>query len=164
MVWRALLFSFASLGLTACVLPPTAAQRLGEAAYDFNTEARFGRMDIAGEHVREIARDEFARKHVSWGKSVRVVDSEISGMSIRKDGDADVTVTVTWQRESETTMRTTDVTQRWTSTHGTWTILSEEEHSGDRGLIGDTEQAKVDDAAPPAPGKSRYQTRTIYEQ
>ena len=44
----------------------------------------------------------------------------MSGMAMRKDGDADVSVTVSWQRTDETTMRTTELTQRWTDKRGTW--------------------------------------------
>jgi hypothetical protein len=162
-----------TLALAGCVAPPTPSQRLNDAAYEFNTAARFGRLDIASEMVREVAREEFGRKHASWGKSVRVVDLELNGMSMRKDGDADVSITVSWQRAAETTMRTTDITQRWTSSRGSWALLSEEEKGGDRGLVGEPEKPK-DDApgAPVAPGsapaegslRSRYQTRVIYEQ
>jgi hypothetical protein len=152
-----------SLAVAGCVAPPTSSQRLSESAYDFNTAMRFGRMDIAAEHVREIAREEFNKKHAGWGKSVRVVDLEMSGISMRKDGDADVLVTVSWQWAADTTMRTTDLTQRWTSTHGTWSMISEEEHSGDKGVIGELEKPKTDDAAPAAP-RPRYQTHVIYEQ
>ncbi len=154
----------ASLAIAGCVMPPTAAQRLSDSAYDFNDAARFGRMDLAVEHVREIARDEFSRKHAGWGKSVRVMDVEMSKLSMRKDGDADVSISVTWQRASETSMRTTDVTQRWTSTRGTWSIISEEEHGGDKGLITIVETPKTDEAAPATPTRPRYQTRVIYEQ
>lgn len=147
----------------ACVLPPSSQQRLAESAYDFNTSARFGRLDIASDYVREIARDEFTKKHVTWGKSVRIADLEVSGMSMRKDGDADVFVSVSWQRVTETSLRQTEITQRWTTTHGSWTILSEEERSGDKGLIGEVEAPKVDEAAPVPQARSRYQTRVIYE-
>jgi hypothetical protein len=153
-----------TLAVAGCVVPPNATQRLSESAYDFNTAVRFGRMDIASEHVREIAREEFSKKHASWGKVVRLLDLEMTGMSMRKDGDADVFVTVSWQRASETSMRTTDITQRWTSTRGTWSLISEEEHGGDKGVISEIEAPKVDEAAPPAPTRSRYQTRVIYDQ
>jgi hypothetical protein len=153
-----------SLALAGCVMPPSAAQRLSDSAYDFNTAARFGRMDIAAEHVREVAREEFGKKHASWGKAVRIEDIELNGMTMRKDGDADVSITVTWQRASETSMRTTDLTQRWTSTRGTWSIISEEERTGDKGLISEVEAPKVDEAAPATPARPRYQTRVIYEQ
>jgi hypothetical protein len=154
----------AGLALSGCIIPPSAAQRLSESAFEFNDAARFGRMDIASEHVREIARDEFSRKHAAWGKAIRVVDFEVAKLTIRKDGDADVFVTLSWQRTDETVMRTTELAQRWTSTRGNWTIISEEEHGGDRGLISEIEKPKTDDAAPPAPPRSRYQTRVIYEQ
>jgi hypothetical protein len=155
---------FSSFALAACMLPPNAAQRLSEAAYEFNTAARWGRMDLASERVREVARDEFTRQHKAWGKSIRIVDIELGGMSIRKDGDADVFITVSWQHGADTTMRSTDVAQRWTSTRGEWSMISEEEKGGDKGLIGEVEPPKGEDAVPPAPSRARYQTRVIYEQ
>jgi hypothetical protein len=161
---RGTLVLASTLAVAGCVAPPTATQRLSESAYDFNTAARFGRMDIASEHVREIAREEFGKKHASWGKGVRVVDMEMNGMSMRKDGDADVFVTVSWQRAADTSLRTTDIAQRWTSTRGTWSLISEEERSGDKGLISEVEAPKIDEAAPPPPSRPRYQTRVIYEQ
>ncbi len=82
---------------------------------------------------------------------------------MRKDGDADVLVTVSWQWAAETTMRTTDVTQRWTSTHGNWAMISEEEHGGDKGVISELEKLKADPTAG-QPARSRYQTHVIYEQ
>lgn len=157
------------LGLTGCVMPPSSSQRLTESAYDLNTAARFGRMDLALEHVRDTARDEFAQRHAGWGRVVRVVDYEFGGVSIRKDGDADVMVSVQWQRANESTMRSTDISQRWTEKRGTWWMIAEEERGGDRGLLadlkakGDADKADAP-AAAPQPQRSRYQTRTIYEQ
>lgn len=166
------------LSLSACVVPPTSSQRLTESAYDLNTAARFGRMDVALEHVRDTVRDEFTQRHAGWGRSVRVVDIEFGTMAIRKDGDAEVVVTVLWQRLDETTMRSTDIAQRWTEKRSTWWMIAEQERSGDRGLLAEiaksekdgtkAAEAKAEPAAPPVaapqgPG-ARYQTRTIYEQ
>lgn len=138
-------------------------QRLSDSAYDLNTAVRFGRPDIASDYVREVAREDFAKRHATWGKSVRVVDLEMNGMAARKDGDADVFITVSWQRADETTLRSTDLTQRWTSTRGSWSLLSEEEHGGDKGLLTPIEKPKADAAEAP-PWRPRYQTRVIYEQ
>jgi hypothetical protein len=171
----------ASLAVAGCVMPPSSMQRLSDSAYDLNTAVRFGRMDVASDYVREVAREEFAKKHARWGKSLRVVDLEMNGMSLRKDGDADVLVTVSWQRVDETSMRTTDLTQRWTSTRGSWSMISEEERSGDKGLISRVDTPEGEGAPPPqtvhdepASGpkprppaeatRPRYQTRVIYEQ
>jgi hypothetical protein len=161
---RVTLALVSSLALAGCVAPPTSSQRLSESAYDLNTAARFGRLDIASELVREIAREEFGKKHASWGKSVRVVDLEMNGMSMRKDGDADVFVTVSWQWAAETTMRVTDITQRWTSTRGSWAMISEEERSGDKGLISSIETPKPDETPAAPASRPHYQTRVIYEQ
>jgi hypothetical protein len=152
------------LAVAGCVMPPTSMQRLSDSAYDLNTAVRFGRVDIATDYVREVAREEFSRKHATWGKSIRVVDLEMNGMSARKDGDADVFITVSWQRADETSMRSTDLTQRWTSTHGSWSMISEEERSGDKGLLGQIDKPKGNDAPPPQASRSRFQTRVIYEQ
>jgi len=164
------------LSLSACVMPPTSSQRLTESAYDLNTATRFGRMDVALEHVRDTAREGFSQRHAGWGRVVRIVDYEFGGVSIRKDGDADVVLSVQWQRPDESTMRTTDISQRWTEKRGTWWMISEEERGGDRGLLADikaksdakADGSKPDGAAPPpvAPPsqRSRYQTRVIYEQ
>lgn len=164
------------LGLAACVLPPTSSQRLAESAYDLNTAARFGRMDVALEHVKDTSRAEFAQRHAGWGRSVRVVDYEFGGVAMRKDGDADVLVSVNWQRLDESSMRSTEIAQRWTEKRGTWRMASEEERGGDRGLLAEVPKPGVasagsaapDAAAPPVvaapPPRSRYQTRVIYEQ
>jgi hypothetical protein len=162
--------------LAGCVAPPNSAQRLNDAAYDLNTATRFGRMDIASEHVAALVRDEFARRHAEWGRSVRIVDLEFTGASITKEG-ADVLVTVTWQRPSDPVVRVTSITQRWSETRGTWSLMAEEE-KGDPGLLVDREKAKAKDkksenaakAAPEGeakaqpPTRGRYQTRVIYDE
>lgn len=163
-----------ALGLPACVLPPSSSQRLAESAYDLNTAARFGRMDVALEHVKDTARDEFTRRHAGWGRAVRVVDYEFGGVGTRKDGDADIIVTVNWQRPDEITMRTTDIAQRWTEKRGSWYLMTEEERGGDRGLLAELHKpdaaasgsaaSSAAPAAPPPPPRSRYQTHVIYSQ
>lgn len=172
---RALLPALA-IALSACIIPPSSQQRLAESAYDLANASRFGRMDIALEHVKDTAQLEFAQRHAQWGRQVRIVDSEFGGVSLRKDGDADVTVSVSWQRIDESIMRTTDLSQRWTEKRGTWRLIKEEERAGDRGLLAEVvkadDKAKADDkmkaeapaAPPPPPPRNRYQTRVIYEQ
>jgi hypothetical protein len=174
-----------ALGLTGCVMPPNSAARLAESAYELNTASRFGRMDLAMEQVRDTAREEFVRQHSGWGRTVRIVDYEFGGVNVLKDGDADVIVTFNWQRPDDTSLRTTEITQRWTNKRGTWWVIREEERGGDPGLLGAplpsipvaTDATQPDEgapaaAAPAAPAvpaatqqaRSRYQTRVIYEQ
>lgn len=166
--------------LAGCLSPPTSAQRLNDAAYELNTATRFGRMDIASEHVSSLVRDEFARRHAEWGRGVRIVDLEFGGASMTKEG-ADVLITVTWQRPSDPVVRVTSITQRWVETRGTWSMMDEEE-KGDPGLLAERAKAKsakdaggakdesADKAAPEGvtktapPTRGRYQTRVIYDE
>lgn len=153
--------------VAGCVVPPSASQRLADSAYDLNTAARVGRMDIALEHVRDVAKEDFSRTRAAWGKSVRVMDYELSGVSLRKDGDADVAITVDWQRIDEANMRSTEIAQRWTNKRGTWFLIGEKERGGDKGLLGALTPAAPGPAAqqgPPPVPRSRFQTRVIYEQ
>jgi hypothetical protein len=163
---RASLLVASIFAVSGCIVPPTSAAKLAESAYDLNNAAVFGRMDIATELVREPTREQFAHHRAAWGRGLRIVDYEMGSVKIRKDGEADVFVVVTWQRVDETTMRTTELSQRWNTARGNWGLVSEEERGGDPGLISELESIKHDDAAPTiAPAsRLRFQAHTIYEQ
>lgn len=166
-------------GLTGCFAPPSATARLADSAYELNTATRFGRMDVALENVALASRDDFNARHSGWGKTVRIVDLEYGGLGIRPDGGADVFVTITWQRPDDAIVRTTTLAQKWGETRGTWRLVSEEEKSGDKGLLIDlakakaeADKAKADAAAEGAPpqntartqARGHYQTRVIYDE
>jgi hypothetical protein len=165
---RHLAFAAALLGLAGCLAPPSAAQRLTESAIDMNTAARFGRMDIASEHVGAKGRADFARKHAAWGGSVRIVDLDFGGFEIVKGDQADVYIDVTWLRPDETSVRVTRVAQRWQDDRGTWRLISESRKAGDVGLLGEPppkeKPAAPTEAAPPAPLRASFQTRVIREE
>jgi hypothetical protein len=162
-IMRRALLPVLAIALSACIIPPSSQQRLAESAFDLANASRFGRMDIALEHVKDTAQSEFTQRHAQWGRQVRIVDSEFGSVSLRKDGDADVTVTVAWQRLDESIMRSTELGQRWTEKRGTWWLVKEEERAGDRGLLAEVvkpeDKAKAAAAqapsAPPPPGHSR---------
>ena len=163
---RALLLASLAAVAGCAMMPLSPAAKLAVSATDLNQAVQFGRMDLASEMVRESARDKFTQGHASWGRNVRIVDYEVGAMNIRKDGDADVFVTVSWQRADETTLRSTELAQRWTSVRGNWGLVSEEERGGDPGLISEIAHTHYDDATPaPAPSeRMRFQPRVIYEQ
>jgi hypothetical protein len=134
---RIALLSAASCSLAlGCMTPMTPTQRLADSALEMNTATRFGRMDIALEHVAAHARDAFFKKHASWGRGVRIVDLEIAGMNMREKDEADVFLSVAWQRASEADVRLTHVSQRWRDDRG-WRLASEERKGGDYGLLGE---------------------------
>jgi hypothetical protein len=156
---RALSLCLVALGLGGCITPVNPSQRLAESAYDMNTATRFGRMDVALEHVGSQEKDAFARRHSAWGRSVRIVDLELGGMSFKKKNtEAEVLVTITWQKIDEADVRVTSLTQRWADLRGTWSLLAEEEKGGDAGLLA---EAAAKSAEAPALARPRYRTRVI---
>lgn len=159
--------ALAILGLAGCIAPTSGTQKLADTAYDMNNATRFGRMDVALEHVAMKSRDQFQKEHAGWMRNARIVDIDFNGIQVKANGDGEVVVTLTWQRADESSTRTTSLVQRWTETRNVWTMASEEA-KGDDGLLGEAPKEAPKDASttPAAPKKlerPRYQTRVIYE-
>lgn len=156
---RARLLTLIALGLGGCITPANPSQRLAESAYDMNTATRFGRMDVALEHVGSQEKEAFARRHSAWGRSIRIVDLELGGMSFKKKNtEAEVLVTVTWQKLDEADVRVTSLTQRWADLRGTWSLQAEAEKGGDTGLL---VEAEARHAEAPALAWPRIRTRVL---
>jgi hypothetical protein len=154
-------FALVILGLAGCIAPTSGPQKLADTAYDMNNATRFGRMDVALEHVAQASRAQFQTEHAGWMRNARIVDIDFNGIQVKPNGDGEVLVTLTWQRADEATTRTTSLIQRWTETRNVWTMASEEA-KGDDGLLGETPK-DAPAAAPAKPERPRYQTRVIYE-
>ncbi len=125
------------VGPTGCVANLTPIQRAQDAANDFTTAARFGRMDIALERVSHEDRVRFAERHAAWGSTVRVVDCDILGVRLTDRTHAEVALAVSWQRVDESEMRVTQIAQHWGDHKGAWLLDSEQRASGDVGLLGE---------------------------
>jgi hypothetical protein len=140
-------------GAAGCAAPPTALARAQEAAQELNLDARFGRNELAMEHVAPAERDDFALHHQGWGTRVRVADLELAGMKAHGNQDVDVIVRVAWYRPEQQELRVTTLKQRWHDKDG-WHLVGEERLDGDVGLIGEP----VVYAAPPAQPPARFPT------
>lgn len=146
--------------------PTSAAQRLTDAAYEMNTATRFGRMDVAAEHVASKSMEDFQKHHVEWGRRVRIVDLEFGGARVEEKDNATVSVAVTWQKPDDAVVRSTTITQHWHDDKGTWHLVSEETKAGDDGLLGEPppKPGAAPAAAPAAKPGNRFQTHVIYEE
>jgi starvation-inducible outer membrane lipoprotein len=123
--------------LTACPMPPPASERATDAAREANVAARFGRIDIAAGATTAAARSDFLRRRAMWGGDIRIVDVELGGLSMPDSDHAIFEVDYAWMRMNEDTLRSTRITQRWTSTKGAWVLESEKRAAGDIGLFGE---------------------------
>ncbi len=153
---RTLVAALAPLALvlgTGCIAPPTAADRLTDAAYEMNMATRFGRMDVAMSFVGEKARKQFMNTHSSWGRGIRVSDLEFAGLDMPGKDEAVVLVHVSWQRIDESTLRTTSIKQKWRDMEkGGWLIVDEIRVGGEPGLLGEPRDAPVLQSSRGAPG------------
>lgn len=152
------------LGLAGCLPPVSPQQLLADSAYDMNVATRFGRMDVAMDYVGEGARDDFTREHAEWGRDLRVVDVELLNLDMAAKDQANVVLSVLWQRLDEAQIRTTQLTQSWSDGRGGWRMISEKRSGGDRGLLGDRPKpaASADEAeGARAPKRASFQTMII---
>jgi hypothetical protein len=139
-----LALAVASSVLAGCPMPPTPAARMQEAAIDLNTNIRFGRMELAMEHVAPSERDEFIAHRRGWGSSLQLADYEMVGARMHDEDNAEVSVKYAWYRPEDGDLHTTVVRQRWKDTKGSWLLVAEARIDGDLGLFGEA-------VAPPPP-------------
>jgi hypothetical protein len=119
-----------------CAPPQGSLASAQEAAQELNLDARFGRSEIAMDHVAPDAREDFAAHHRGWGTSVRIADVELAGMRAHGEHDVDVLVHVAWYRPEQQELRTTTLKQGWRDKNG-WQLVAEQRLDGDVGLLGD---------------------------
>jgi hypothetical protein len=132
--------------LTGCFANRSSTDKLLDAAHEHNGAVRFGRMDIALDHVATSAKGEWLARRAAWKNSVRIIDVELDGMTLEAMTDANVTVHISWQHIDEADVRSTEVSQKWRSKTGPWQLISEECTGGDTTLL-----AELPKAATPAP-------------
>lgn len=138
-ITRKALFAAAALvGLAGCLTPPSQAQLLADSAYEMNTASRFGRIDVALDHVGAHSQDDFSRRHAGWGREMRIVDVELTSLRMIAKDEASVLVSVAWQRPADAIVRFTHLAQCWRDERGGgWLLVSEEPVGGDSGLLGE---------------------------
>jgi hypothetical protein len=134
--------------------PPARAQ---EAATELNLNARFGRMELAAEHVSQDARAAFFDRRKGWGGKVRIADYELAGLRIldKKELDAEVFVKVAWYRIDEGDLHVTTIKQKWHDFKGSWRLVDEQRLDGDVGLLGEYVPPPP---APTAPRNAQFPT------
>ena len=147
-----------SLGLGACMIPPPASEKATDAARELNLAARFGRIDIAAGRAASEARADFIQRRATWGGMIRVVDVELAGMTMPDSDHAVFQVDYSWMRVDEDTLRSTRVSQRWSSLKGAWALESEKRVAGDVGLFGEHV-----DVLRPAQRDTQFATKVIRE-
>ena len=143
----------------ACISPPPPSELATDAARDLNLAARFGQMSAAATHAAASERSNFLERRAEWGKSVRIVDTELAGFEMNQADRAEVFVDITWLRVDELEVRSTRVSQHWRDDRdGGWQLFREKRVDGDVGLFGEPV-----DRAPVQAKDVHYPTKVIHE-
>ncbi len=132
-----------SVALVGCFAPVSPAQRVSDAARELNLATRFGQVDVAIVHVDAAVRSDFLARRSTWGRELRVVDVEMSGLVIRDETHATVQVDVSWVPLIDDILRGTRVTQEWENGERGWKLVREHRTSGDLGLFGEVIESRV---------------------
>lgn len=121
-----------------CVSPPPPSEMASDAARDLNLAARFGQLGVAATHAAESERAAFLERRAEWGRTLRIVDTELAGFEMSKADNAKVFVDITWLRQDELSVRSTRVAQYWRDHRvGGWLLVREKRVDGDLGLFGE---------------------------
>lgn len=132
--------------------------RMQEAASELNLNARFGRMELASEHVAPEGRTAFFGHRKVWGSRVRIVDSELVGVRFEKnESEAHASIRIAWQPVDDGDMRLTTVKQTFKDMRNGWYMVAEERAEGDIGLFGEKPEIPQD-APVPASRKAKFDT------
>jgi hypothetical protein len=123
--------------LGGCLANRSSTDKLLDAAHEHNGAVRFGRMDIALDHVSAASKGQWLQRRATWKKDVRIIDVELEGMTMETSNTANVQVRVAWQRIDEADMRSTEVVQKWRSNNGPWQLVNEDCTGGDTTLLGE---------------------------
>lgn len=133
--WAAFL-TIAALAFPACALPPASpSQRLSEVAHNMSMLTRFGRTASALDFVDPSEKQAFSERRAPWEKEIRLLDVELTELRLLSKEEADIEMTVLWQRPAEADVRETQVTQHWKDGRKGWKLFSESAKSGDLSLL-----------------------------
>ena len=144
--------ALAVLVLTGCPMPQTAGAKLQDSAQELVINARFGRMEMAIEHIAPKEREAWSNTHKGWGERIRIADAELAGIKVKEtETEADVLVKIAWYRADEQELRVTTLKQSWKDVNGDFMLVGERWLEGDVGLLGEKPPRMPVSNAPPAP-------------
>jgi hypothetical protein len=124
------LCAFALLS-TGCIMGAgySTRDRITMAARDYNDAVRWGRHDLAAQHVPAEHQASFVARHKALEDDLEIADYEIAGIEIdksdRKRDRATAHVEYTWSLKTQGLVHSTSTTQQWEERDGRWVLQHE---------------------------------------
>lgn len=118
--------------LISCALAtPNQQDTLKESVLLFNEGVRWGRLQDVMPRVAPEHADNFVEMHKDFGKTIQISDYEIINTTANwKEKRAEVTVQITWYRNTEMELHTTVLSQQWEQVGVDWVMMAESYVSG----------------------------------
>jgi len=132
---RALLFCLV-LPLAGCLSDTnSASDRLGDAVYGLVNAVRWGRADLATDHVDAGFRTRFVAAHAAWGDRITVADCDVENLEISRDEKHATSIVVVSWYGPEQDLRLSRVRQEWKAIDRMYVLTRETVVSGDVALL-----------------------------
>lgn len=145
--------SLLALAIAGCATTPSLGAKAQEVATELNVNARFGRLEMAVDHVVKKEREAFMERHKAWGGSIRIADTEMAGVKA-DEKEAVAYVKYAWYRPDEQELHVTTIKQTYKDVDGEYQLASEQRVDGEPGLLGEPiapKAAKREDEEKPRP-------------
>jgi len=113
-----------------------AAERLNDAVWGLNDDARWGMVPAAAERVQPRYKRRFMLSRRGWGRAVQIADTEISRVDLADDEKKAVSwLAVRWYTEDTMELRETFLRQSWLRDGRDFVLVSERVVAGDPHLL-----------------------------
>ncbi len=110
--------------LCACSVPK-AGETLPDSVRIYNDGVRWGRYEVAANHVPAAQRSQFVDEADARAKDLHITEYDVVRIDRRGEEEARVQVKLSWYRESEGTLRETQSMQTWERHGKQWVIVDE---------------------------------------
>jgi hypothetical protein len=134
---RTILVIGSVFALSACFLAGAGAdKKLGEAVYNLNDQARWGRIDDAALMVDLPYRERFVDAHRRWGSEIQLADTEVENIRLSSDSaHASAFVSYSWYEMNDMTLHETTLHQEWKARGRSFALAAETVVKGDPGIL-----------------------------
>lgn len=118
------LFAVSAWIVLGCGGPQT-TDPLGDAVRSYNDGVRWGRYEVAANHIAPKERSQFVDDADERAKDLRITQYDVVRVERRGKRAAEVHVKVEWYKESEGTLHETHAKQTWEKQGGAWLMVQE---------------------------------------
>lgn len=117
--------------LSACGAMPKSGETLMESVQTFNDGVRWERYTVAASRVDATLRAAFLQQAEADSNDVKIAEYDVLGVEGAQGDKATVAIKLKWYRESQGTVQSTQLQQRWVRSGRVWLLREQTWLKGD---------------------------------